>query len=55
MHAILFLIACYTLQWTVRTLQGEVELGAAQSLSLFGIGIIATPILAWSGIHLLTT
>jgi len=53
MNFIIFLVACYTLRWSVSLLTHDEELPSETRLTAFWMGVISTPLVAWAGILLL--
>lgn len=48
-----FFISCYLMRWSVSLLIGDAVVGQVESLILFGLGLLAAPLAAWSGVQLL--
>ncbi len=53
MFLISFFISCYIMRWSVGLLGGDVIIGSFESLFVFGVGVAALPIAAWTGLHLI--
>lgn len=53
MYFMSFLFACYLVQWSVGLLQRNSVAGPIGMYSVFGIGLLAVPVAAWTGIHLI--
>jgi hypothetical protein len=55
MYFILFIFACYLVQWSVGLLHGDMVVGTIETYSVFFIGLLAVPAAAWIALRLIAS